>query len=181
MKKKLLLLIILLPALLLTVTGCDKEKEPIQKEEKKEITLSDSTFGYETKFKYDKDENYSDVEENLGGASTEIEFENKDLDVEFQMYYTKMSKTSYEKTQETRSAQKYYKEYTYGKYKAYAYGESSSGININILLDVDSTETAKVIFVAIDRLDTNEEVVVADVLDKDLKDFFNSIEVNSLG
>ena len=181
MKKKILLLLVLVPALLLIVTGCDKEKEPVQKEEKKKIILKDSTFGYETIFKYDKEEKYSDVKEIEGGASKEIEFENEDLDVEFQMYYTKMSKTSYDKTQETRSAQKYYKEYTFGKYKAYAYGEYSSGINLNILLDVDSTKTAKVIFVAIDRLDTNEEVVISDVLDKDLKDLFNSIEVNSLG
>ena len=181
MKKKLLLLLVLIPALLLVVTGCDKEKESVQKEEKEKITLNDSTFGYETVFKYDKGEKYSEVKENNGGASTEISFENEDLDVEFQMYYTKMGKTSYEKTQETRSAQKYYKEYTFGKYKAYAYGEYSSGINLNILLDVDSTDTAKVIFVAIDRLDTNEDIVVADVLDKDLKEFFDSIEVNSIG
>lgn len=181
MKKKLLLLFLLLPTLLLVVTGCNKEKEPVEKEEKEKITLKDSAFGYETIFKYDKGEKYSEVEEDNGGASTEISFENEDLDVEFQMYYTKMSKSSYDKTKETRSAQKYYKEYTYGKYKAYAYGESSSGINLNILLDVDDTDTAKLIFVAIDRLDTNEDIVVADVLDKDLKDLFNSIEVNSLG
>lgn len=181
MKKKVILFLLLLPALLLTLTGCTKEKEPVKKEEMKKISLSDSTFGYKTVFKYDKKEKYSEVKEETGGASTEISFENEDLDVEFQMYYTKMSKTSYDKTQEIRSAQKYYKEYTFGKYKAYAYGESSSGINLNILLDVDSTETAKLIFVAIDRLDTNEDVVVADVLDKDLKAFFNSIEVNSLG
>ena len=140
----------------------------------------DPVFGYETVFKYEPTENYSEVKTNEGGASKEIEFKNEDKDVEFQMYYTKMSKTSYDRSKETRSKQKYYKEYKYGKYETYAYGEYSSGLYLNILLGVDSTETAKILFVSIDRIDTNENVVVADVVDKELKDFFNSIEVNEV-
>ena len=96
------------------------------------------------------------------------------------MYYTQMSKTSYDKSKEIRTNQKYYKEYKYGKYDAYAYGDYSSGIYLNILLGVDSTDTAKILFVSIDRLDTNEDIIVAKLLDKELKTFFNSIEVNSV-
>lgn len=170
MKKK-LLFILLLPLLILGLTGCE------EKDTRKTISISDPVFGFETTFKYDEKEKFSEAKVNKSGVSTEISFENTELDVEFQMYYTKMSKTSYDRSKEIRASQKYYKEYKYGKYEAYAYGDYSSGMYLNILLGVDSTNTAKVLFVSIDRLDTNENVVVADVLDKKLKNFFNSIEV----
>ena len=170
MKKK-LLLILLLPVFILLLTGCE------EKDNRKTITLADPVFGYETIFKYDEKENFSEVINNDGGASKEIEFRNMDLDVEIQMYYTKMSKRSYDASKKARSGQKYYKEYTFGKYKGYAYGEYPNGLYLNVLLGVDSKDTAKVLFVAIDRLDVNEDVVVANVVDKKLKDFFNSIEV----
>ena len=171
MKKK-ILIILLLPIIVLLLTGCNEKKD-----DRKSISLVDPVFGYETVFKYNKNENFTKPEYEEGGASKEITFKNEDLDVEFQMYYTKMTKSSYDRSKEVRSKQKYYKEYKYGKYEAYAYGEYTSGIYLNILLDVDSTDTAKVLFVSIDRLDTNEDVVVSKVLDKDLKEFFNSIEV----
>ena len=173
MKKK-LLFILLLPVFILLLTGCE------DKDNRKSITLADPVFGYDTTFKYNPKENFSEVKNIEGGASKEIEFENKDLDVEFQMYYTKMSKTSYDRSKETRSKQKYYKEYKFGEYDAYAYGEYSSGIYLNILIGVDGYKDAHILFVSIDRLDTNEEVVVAKLLDKELKDFFNSIEIVSV-
>ena len=173
MKKK-LLFILLLPVFILLLTGCE------EKDTRKSITLTDPVFGYETTFKYNKDEKFSEVKNIEGGASKEIEFENPDLDVEFQMYYTKMSKKAYDTSKTTRSNQKYYKEYKLGEYDAYAYGEYSSGIYLNIVLGVDSTDTAKILFVSIDRLDTNEDIVVSKLLDKELKDFFNSIKVNEV-
>lgn len=174
MKKK-ILLVLLLPIIIIGLTGCGEKKDT-----RKSIKLADPVFGFETVFKYDEKENFTNIKTKEGGASKEISFENSDLDVEFQMYYTKMSKTSYDKSKEIRANQKNYKEYKYGKYNAYAYGEYSSGLYLNILLGVDSTDTAKILFVSIDRLDTNEDVIVANVLDKDLKDFFNSIEVNEI-
>ena len=170
MKKK-LLLVLLLPLFILLLTGCE------EKDNRKSISITDPVFGYETTFKYKPEENFSEVKTDKSGASTEISFDNKDLDVEFQMYYTKMMKKSYDTSKEARSRQKYYKEYKYGKYEAYAYGEYTSGIYLNILLGVDSTETAHILFVSIDRIDTDDSVIVANVLDKKLKDFFNSIEV----
>ena len=171
MKKK-VLLILLLPIILLGLTGCGEKQD-----NRKSISLIDPVFGYETTFKYDPQEKFSDVKKEEGGASKEITFKNEDLDVEFQMYYTKMMKSSYDRSKETRSNQKYFKEYKFGKYKAYAYGEYSSGIYLNILIGVDKTETAHILFVSIDRLDNNENIVVADVLDKQLKEFFNSIQI----
>lgn len=170
MKKK-LLLILLLPIVMIGLTGCGENKNT-----KKSILLSDPVFGYETSFKYDGKESFSGIKNNLDGTSTSLEFKNEELDVEFQMYYTRMMKNSYDESKKIRSKQKYYKEYKFGKYEAYSYGEYTSGLYLNILLD-DYNETAKVLFVSIDRIDTNQNVVVADVLDKKLVKFFDTIEV----
>ena len=173
MKKK-LLFILLLPVFILLLTGCEEE------DNRKTISLTDPAFGYITTFKYNPEENYSEAKYEEGGLSKRITFENKDLDVQFDMYYTRMSKTSYDQSKKIRSKQKYYKEYKFGEYEAYAYGESSSGINLNLLIGVDGYKDAHILFIAIDRLDTNEKVVVANLLDKELKDFFNSIEIESV-
>lgn len=178
MKKK-LLFILLIPAFLLLFTGCGKEeKQEIKKDDTKKIILSDDGFGYKTTFSYDKTEKYSDFEEDKeSGRSTTIEFENEELDLEFEMYYTDMLEDSYKKTQVARSTQKYYKEYKFGKYNAYAYGEYSSGLYMNILLEIDDKGYAKILFVSMDRLDNDDSIVVADVLEDDkLQEFFNSIE-----
>ena len=169
MKKLLILIVLILPVIILT--GCEGEKE--------KITLADPVFGYETVFKYDKKENYNSILQERGGASNSVSFKNRDLDVEFQMYYTKMSKDNYNNSKKIRLNQKYYQEYKFGKYEAYSYGSYSSGLYLNILLGVDNN-TAKALFVSIDRIDNNESVVVKDVLDKELMEFFNSIEVNSI-
>ncbi len=185
MKKKLLLLL-LVPALLLVLTGCDKKetkKEPVESNTKT-IELTDENFGYKTTFTYNKNENYSDIEvDTESGRTTQIEFENEALDVEYEMYYTDMTTASYENTQKTRSAQKYYKEYTFGEYKAYAYGEYGSSLQLNILIDTDKEkDMAKILFVSIDRLDTNQDVVVSDVVaDTKVQDFFNSMKVEKIG
>jgi len=174
MKK--VLFILLLPIIILGLTGCGEKKDT-----RKTITLEDSAFGYATTFKYDENEKFTDIEAEKSGVSNSLTFKNEELDVEFQMYYTRMMKTSYETSKKARSAQKYYKEYKFGEFDAYAYGDYTSGIYLNILLGVDNTETAKVLFVSIDRIDTNQGVVVADVLDKKLNKFFNTIQVESLG
>ena len=177
MKKKVLLLL-LIPALVLTMTACSekKEKEP-EKKITKTIELSDSKLGFTTTFKYDVDEKFSNVEEDDGGASTAITFENEDLDVEFEMYYTKMRKTTYNETETTRSAQKYYKEYKFGDYEAYAYSEYDDKVYLNVLLGIDEDENAEVLFVSIERIDNNEEVIVPNVLaGKTLQNFFKSME-----
>jgi hypothetical protein len=133
-------------------------------------------LGYTTTFKYDKDENYSNVKEDNSGASTAITFKNEDLDIEVEMYYNKMRSATYDASEKTRSAQKYYKEYKFGDYEAYAYGEYDDSINLNVLLGMDD-EDAAVLFVSIERLDNNKDVVIADVLDgKKLQDLFKSME-----
>lgn len=181
--KKIIIILLMTSILSLTLTGCDKKQENKTKENStKTITLTDNNFGYKTTFTYNKEEKYSEVEEENGGKSKEISFENEDLDLSYQMYYTDMYQNRYKETQETRKAQKYYKEYKFGKYEAYAYGEYSSGLYLNILLETDKEEDkAKILFVSIDRLDSNQDIVVADVVaDKKVQDFFNSLKFEKI-
>ena len=177
MNKKLLLLLLIIPLLLIT-TACDKTHEGETKDKKitKTIELSDSKLGFTTTFTYDAEEKFSDVEEKTGGASNEISFKNEDLDVTFQMYYNTMRTATYNDSEKVRSAQKYYKEYTFGDYEAYAYGEYDDNVYLNILLGIDEDDMAEVLFVSIDRIDNDKDVVVAEVLENKLQDFFNSME-----
>ena len=177
MKKKIVLLL-LIPLLLAMTTACNKPSNEPKADEKikKTIKLSDSKLGYTTTFKYDANENYSNVKEDNSGASKAITFKNEDLDIEVEMYYNKMRSATYNESEKTRSAQKYYKEYKFGDYEAYAYGEYDDSIYLNILCGVEDEDVA-VLFVSIERLDNNKDVVIADVLaDKKLQSFFKSME-----
>ena len=174
MKKKLLILLLLVVSVF-TVTACGK-KEKEKKVETKTIVLQDDKKGYKTTFTYPKTENYSEPTKQESGASAEIDFENEDKDVEFQLYYNTITKKSYEYNKEGRSKQKYYKEVKAGKYEGYVYGEYSSGLYAIFKLEETKDDMVVLLFVSLDRLDTNEDVVVADVFDKDLKDFFASMK-----
>lgn len=168
MKKK-FLIILLVPALLLVLTGCSNNKKTIE--------LEDTKLGLKTTFTYDEKENYTDIEYDDAGASKELEFENKNLDAEFQMYYVNMSDTSYKLSQSTRKAQKYYKEYTFNGYKGYAYSEYPDNIKLNILLKENDNKMYDVLFVSIDRIDNDNKVIMLDVLNKDeVQKFFNSMK-----
>ncbi len=177
MKKKILLLL-LIPVLILATTACGATHEGKQTDKKltKTIELSDTNLGFTTTFTYDAEQKFIDVEEQTGGASNAITFKNEELDVGFEMYYNKMRTASYNDTQKSRSNKKYYKEYKFGDYEAYAYGDYTSSIQLNVLLGIDEDDMAEVLFVSIDRLDIDEDIVVADVLEKDLKEFFDSME-----
>ena len=178
MNKKIWLLLII-PTLLLLVTGCGKTNIDNKKvDNTKKIVLKDAGFGYKTTFSYDSKEKYSEVEEDKdSGRSTQITFDNEELDIQFEMYYTDMTSSSYKTTQNARSNQKYYKEYKFGDYEAYAYGEYSSGLYINVLLETDDKDMAKILFISIDRLDADQSIVVADVVaDTKVQELLNSIK-----
>ena len=167
MKKKIILVLVLL---LVLVTGCGKSNL-------KEIKLSDKEFGYTTTFSYPEKEVYTEPEEDHSGKTTEITFKNEELDLEFEMYYIESRKATYDNLKKSRSEKKYFNEYKFGDYEAYMYGEYSSGAYLNILLE-DENDMAKAIFVSVSRLDTKEEVVVADVVnDKKVQELFKSIKV----
>ncbi len=176
--KKRIIMVLVLPILLLGLCACGNKVKPAKKVTTKKIELVDEKKGFRTVFTYDKNLAFSDVDvDTESGASTQIEFDNVDLDLDFEMYYTQMSKESYDSTKDNRTGKKYYKEYVFGDYEAYIYGDYSSGVYMNILLQENKdTKMVDVLFVSIDRMDSDENVVVADVLDeKELQDFFGSI------
>ena len=177
MKKKILLLL-LIPILVLATTACGATHEGEQTDKKltKTIELSDSNLGFTTTFTYDAEEKYTDIEEETGGASSAITFKNEDLDVEFEMYYNTMRTASYNDLEKSRSSQKYYKEYKFGDYEAYAYSDYSDKVYLNILLGIDDDDMAEVLFVSIERLDNNVEIEIPTVLEEKLQEFFNSME-----
>ena len=82
----------------------------------------------------------------------------------------------YKTTQETRSKQKYYKEYKFGKYKAYAYSEYGSTVKLNILLKANENKMYDILFIDMQRLDTDESIIMAEVLEKEeLQELFKSM------
>ena len=184
MKKK-LLFVLLLPLFLVLVVGCDKKEvaksdDDITKVESKNetIELFDEKMGVKTTFEYDPSIKFTNLKEESGGASKSITFENENLDVSFQMYYNKMQVAAYNKSKQSRSDDKNYKEYKFRNYDGYAYGDYDDGVYLNILLNVDDEDYADVLFVSIDRLDTNKDVVVSKLLDDTvLQDFFNTMSV----
>ncbi len=165
---------------LFAITGCGKEEKT--KKDLEQIVLADETLHYETIFTYEKGKNYSDIEEDDSGKYGEISFKNEDLDLSFEMYYTESRTTTYNETKEARSKQKYFKEYKFGEFDAYAYGESDSNLKLSIFLEEElDTGLARSIFVSIDRLDVNEDVIVADVVaDKEVQSLLNSIELKRI-
>ena len=182
MKKK--IGIICLIIIMIIVTGCKKEekKEPVKKKEKntKTIELVDERLGYQTTFTYDKKEKFTDIQYYDEGASKEITFKNEELDLEFQMYYTTMTMTSYENSEQARANQTYYKKYKFGKYEAYAYSNYDSSLNMNILLNKTESDMAEILFVSMERIDANKEVIVLEVVDNQLQSFYNSIKFKKI-
>ncbi len=182
MKRK-LLLIFLAIILLVGITGCGKkEKTKTKKNNTKEMVLLDKTFGYKTTFTYDSKESYTDFEEDKeSGKSTEFSLKNKDLNLEFEMYYTSMSSTSYKTTQETRKNQKYYKEYKLGKYDAYAYSNYNDDLYFNIAIETDDKDFVQILFVSIETIGDDDSLVILDVVDKNVIDqFLNNIKIENI-
>ncbi len=174
------LLILLIPIVLIGLTACGKTHEKILENEKT-IILEDTKLGLKTTFTYEDKDKYGDIEFSDEGASRSVEFDNEELDAEFEMYYNTMTDTAYKTSKDTRSNQKYYKEYKFGKYKAYAYSEYPNNIKLNILLKENSNNMYDVLFVSIDRLDTDESIIMKEVLDgEELQKFFNSIKFEKI-
>ena len=96
------------------------------------------------------------------------------------MSYKEIDTTTYEETQKNRKNKKYYKEYTFGKYEAYIYGDYENSVTMNIHLRKQDKQSV-ILTITMNRLDTDENVVIADVLDdKELQEFFNTIEVKRI-
>ena len=174
MKKK-ILIILLIPIILIGLSGCGKTNNEVKKTDK-QLVLEDTKLGLKTTFDYNEKSNITDIEYDTEGASKELTFVMEDQDAEIEMYYTSMSDNMYKTTQEARSKQKYYKEYKFGNYKAYAFSEYGSTVKLNILLKANKNKMYDVLFVDIERLDTDDSIIMAEVLEKEeLQRLFKSM------
>lgn len=176
MKHKIFILL-MIPILLL-VTGCNNSTTK-QTDNSNKIEIIDQAKQIKTTFSYDKKIDFSEIS-TYNNDSTSIEFDCVKLDIDFQMSYKELDTTLYEDTKTNRKNKKYYKEYTFGKYEAYIYGdyENSAIMNIHVR---KQDNTSIILVVTMNRLDSDENVVIADVVDeKELQEFFNSIEVQRI-
>ena len=180
MKNKIYLLLLLLIPTFFLLTACNKQKTTGTN--KTIIELHDKKLNYKTTFTVENGEKYSDVViDETGGASAVLTFRNETLDVEFEMYYNKLLKQTYDSTKKGRSSQKYYKEYKFGECEAYAYGNYDDKIYLNIILDKENDDRLITLFVSIERIDTDKNVIISSLLkEKDLQNLFNSIKFEKL-
>ena len=176
MHKKLLLLLII--PMLMIMTACSKPNEGEIQEKiiTKTIELRDPKLGFTTTFKYDAEEKYSEVEEHEDGKATSIIFHNEQLEVEFEMRYEIMTVAKYNELEMINAKTSNYKEYTFGDYEAYAYGEEVEKDNLCVLLGIDDT-TVEVLLVTINSTNPYEKITVSTLLEKEsIKNLFSSME-----
>lgn len=172
MKRVLLLLIIFIVPLLF-ITGCEDKNEI--KNDYKTIEYYDEGYGFRTSFKYDSSLTFSDVEYNNEGKAKELEFESKELNLDFEMYYTDSSKNLADSSKESRKDKKYYKNYKFNGYDAYCYSDYDDQLYIIINLKEDKNNVEYDLFISIESKDV--DTVVYDVFTQNtLQEFFNSIE-----
>lgn len=170
MKKLLLLIIFIVP--LLFITGCGKEEEKVVL---KSIEYFDDGYGFKTTFKYDPSLTFTNVEYNDEGKAKELEFENKELGLDFSMYYTDSSKKLADSVKESRSEKSYYKEFKFNGYEGYCYSDYDDQLYVIINLKEDKNNVEYDLFISIESKDT--DTVVYDVFTQNiLQDFFKSIE-----
>lgn len=174
MHKKLLWVCLIMSILFIT-SACSK---PVEEEQKvnayvKTYTLSDSKLGFTTTFEltYDSSDEYSDViEEDSEKVTITLEEENAELVME----YLVMNIPTYNATETNAATTKNYKEYTFGDYEAFLYGNEEAKLNILLGLDDEKAET---IVVQINSLDKDEKIDAKKIIEKkEINDFFNSME-----
>ena len=174
MKRKILVLLIAF-MFLFTVTGC-KENKVGKKDDRKSIVLNDTTYGFKTTFKYQKDEKY-EVKEVSGGKYKEIEIENKKNNLEFDIYYFEMLDSSYDSSKKTRKESEGYKEYKWGNFEGYIYNVSDHSLNFNILLRKGTKDKSLVgIFGEVSSIDYKGTDVLTSFNNKEIQDLLNSIK-----
>lgn len=167
MKKKILFLL-LVPVLVICLTACTDSKG-------KTIVLEDSKYG-KTTFNYDSKEVYKDIKVKKGGASKSLTFKNEDLNIKVEMYYNKMSNSSYDTTRDSRKSQVYYADSVFGKYTGYFYSNDKDSGYLNIILDVNDNKEVTVLFVSIEKINNKTDEDMFSMVEKnDIKKFFDSI------
>ena len=170
MKKKILFLTVLLISLFI-FTGCGKKPKEI-------ITIKDNKLKYTTTFEYEKEDGFEFKKKVEGGRFSEIEFTNKKENLEYDMYYSESTSITSEKVKEGRKNKKYYKEYKFGEFDAYTYGDYDDSLYLVITLKSDTKEKENTeLFVSIEQIEYKKDQKVFDVFNKDVNQkFFKSIK-----
>lgn len=169
MKKKFLFVSVLLIGLF--ITGCGKTP-------KETITIKDNSLKYKTTFEYDKEDGFKFKKKVKGGKYSEIEFTNKKENLKYDMYYSKSTSTTADNIKKNRKNNRYYKEYKFGEYDAYVYGEYNDNLYLIITLKSDMKEKENIeLFVSIEQINYKKEEVVFDIFNKKTnQEFFKSIK-----
>ena len=171
--KKRLLLIILLMVCLVTFTGCDKGNNT----DKETIVYKDSVLKLKSTFEYEKEDGFEFKENVEGGKYAEITFTNKTENLDFDMYYTKSAKETVDTLKESRKDNKYFKEYTFGDFSAYTYGEYNTDLYLVMNLKSDDKDVIE-LFVSMELDSFDKNAIVNDIFNKKvIQEFFNSIKL----
>lgn len=163
MKKRILILLLIL--LSFSTTACVKSNK--NNPNKKSITITDKDNNYKTTFYYDKKEKYTKPVINYSEQNNEVTFTNKDLNIEFQMYYNVFPNDSYKAAKEARKDQKYYQDYKFGKYKGYTYGNLDDVIYLNIYLDKKKEYGEIILFTTIKKADSSQKETIKELFDNE--------------
>ncbi|MBQ3474767.1 MAG: hypothetical protein IJH20_01150 [Bacilli bacterium] len=172
MKNKLLVsLTFVLCLVILTACGSSSKNE--------KITYTDSKLKLTTTFEYSKDDDFKFEKNVKGGKYEEMEFSNEKQNLYFDMYYTKSSTKTCEAVKKDRQDDKNYKEYKFGDYAAYTYGNSDE--NLYLVIDIKDLKKEKEtleLFISINTIKYDKKFAVADVFKNDvLQNFFKSIKI----
>ena len=94
------------------------------------------------------------------------------------MYYSESTSISSDKIKTNRKKDKNYKEYKFGEYDAYTYGDYNNSLNLIITLKSDIKEKHNVeLYVLINKIKNTDDKKVSSIFkDKINQDFFSSIK-----
>ena len=179
MKKKYLksLLIVSLLVLSIFITGCDKKENKEKTSNMKTVEIKDEKAGINTTFKYNKADGYEVTNiDTDSGKYVQVTVENKEKNIEIEMYYFETLDTSYNKTKDSRSNSDGYKEYTWNGYEGYSYNGDKYKIDFNILLKKDTEKMDIGLFGTISYIDYNDADVMNVFESEDFQKFMNTIE-----
>ncbi len=175
MHKK-LLMFLGIPILLLTMTACGTTQEESDMKLTKTIELTDSLLGYTTTLEYDAEEKYSELIETKQKDTNIMTFENEDIAAEFETHYTTMNLTDYDALEKNNSQAKYYKQYTFGDYTAYAYGTEEDTLELSILLGADDTKVEVLLVTITNSSPSSRRKASAILEEKEIQELWNSME-----
>ena len=174
MKKKILAILLSL-TLVLTITGCGKDKKEEKKESSKTLTYEDG--GYKTTFKDATNGNFELKDGSTGGKFKEVKLTNKEKNIEVTMYYAEMVDETYDSMENSRKDDEGYKTYKWNKYEGYIYDADKYSLNFNIhLANKEDKEYGVILFGEVSAIDNKTANVLEDFNSDEVQKLLNSIE-----